>query len=94
MQLELVNHTLYRVRRGQSAEEIACAFGVPPAVLAAENGLSAQPEEGQLLRIPAADCHLYRVQGGDSMSGLCGSRARFLAHNRCDALYPAQIVRL
>lgn len=92
--MELSYPEFYRVKRGQTLEEIARAFGLPPRVLAAENCLKAPPEEGEILRLPQETGNLYRVRGGESRAALCGSRERFLARNGTELLYPFQLVRL
>ena len=53
MKLEFDPGEFYRVKKGQGLREIALAFRVPPRVLAVFNGLETEPEEGQILRIPA-----------------------------------------
>ena len=74
----------YRVKEGQKLMEIAAAFGVPPRLLAAVNGLEGEPDAG----------NLYTVRGGESKSLLCGSPARFFEKNRTHCLYPGQRVLL
>ena len=83
----------YRVKEGQTLLEIAAAFGVPPRLLAAVNGLEGEPEAGRVLFVPAAG-NLYTVRGGESKSLLCGSPARFFEKNRTHCLYPGQTVLL
>ncbi len=93
MELSLVRPALYRVKRGQTAEEIAKTFGIPCRVLAAYNGLRAPPAAGALLAIPPAE-DLYRVQGGETKSLLCGSPERFAEKNATAFFYPGQEVCL
>ena len=83
----------YRVKRGQNLSEIAATFGVPARLLAAVNRLAGEPEEGQVLSIPAAG-NLYTVRGGESKSLLCGSPAQFFEKNQTNCLYPGQQVLL
>ena len=83
----------YRVKEGQKLMEIAAAFGVPPRLLAAVNGLEGEPEAGQVLLLPAAG-NVYTVRGGESKSLLCGSPARFFEKNQTHCLYPGQTVLL
>ncbi|MDE6274339.1 MAG: LysM peptidoglycan-binding domain-containing protein [Clostridiales bacterium] len=94
MKLELVLCEYYRVKRGQSLSEIARTFHLPPRVLAGENALHSEVEEGQVLRIPKQAGNLYRVGGGESMTLLCGSKENFCARNSTDCLYPTQEVIL
>lgn len=94
MNLEFCRQKLYRVKRGQTVREIALAFGMPPRVLAAENGLTKEAEEGQILMIPQAERNLYVVQGGESMSKLCGSKENFTGLNKTERLYPSQVIFL
>ncbi len=92
MKLDLSRPGYYRVKRGQSLREIARVFLIPPRVLAAVNGLTAEPEEGQILSIPPSGGHLYVVRGGESKRLLCGSDEAFERKNFTSRLYPAQIV--
>ena len=93
MELLLVRPERYRVRRGQTLEQIAEVFGTTPRLLAACNHLTAPPEEGELLILPPAG-NRYAVRGGESKSLLCGSPAAFCARNATQALSPGQIVVL
>lgn len=94
MELEFCRNELYRVKKGQGIREIAVAFGVPPRVLAKENGLTREAEEGQILQIPRLRRNLYTVRGGESKALLCGSDEAFEQRNRTKCLYPTQIVFL
>lgn len=94
MELQLCRSVLYRVKKGQSVREIALTFGMPPRVLAAENALTREVTEGQILTIPQERCNLYTVRGGESKSLLCGSDEAFESRNRTKCLYPAQVVFL
>ncbi len=94
MELEFREQTYYRVKRGQNLALIAAAFSLPPRLLAEENGLKAEVEEGQILHIPKESRNLYLVRGGESMTELCGSKENFEKRNRTTCLYPTQIVFL
>ena len=93
MELRLLRRPYYRVKRGQTLSEIARAFGVTPRLLAACNHLKGEPFAGQVLAIPPSG-DLYRVQGGESRTLLCGSPARFFERNATHCLYPGQEVLL
>lgn len=93
MELRLLRRPYYRVKRGQTLSEIARAFGVTPRLLAACNHLKGEPFAGQVLAIPHSG-NLYRVQGGESRTLLCGSPARFFERNATHCLYPGQEVLL
>ena len=93
MELQLIRPQTHRVCRGQTLASIARAFGVPPRLLAAQNALACEVEEGQLLTIPPAG-NLYRVQGGESCTLLCGSVENFQKRNGTKFLYPTQEVLL
>lgn len=94
MKAEYRNCEFYRVKKGQRVREIACAFGLPPRVLARENGLTEEAEEGQILKIPQERRNLYLVQGGESKTVLCGSAENFEKRNGTTRLYPTQIIFL
>ena len=94
MKLSLKKPQLYRVKRGQTLEEIAEAFGVPPSLLIAKNSLSSAPESGQVLLIPQERGNLYTVRGGESKTLLSGSPQRFEEKNGTARLYIGQTVYL
>ena len=94
MKLSLKKPQYYRVKRGQTLEEIARAFGVPPSLLIAQNSLASAPEAGQVLFIPRERGNLYTVRGGESKTLLCGSPARFEERNGTVRLYIGQTVWL
>lgn len=93
MELRLHRPACWRVRHNQTLEGIARTFGVTARLLAAENGLSSEPSEGQVLIIPPS-ANLYVTQGGESRTLLCGSVDRFLRRNATARLYPGQEVML
>ena len=94
MKLILSRPELYRVKHGQTLTDTAACFRVPLPLLCRSNNLSAEPEEGEILRLPPAGGDLYRVQGGESRTLLCGSEESFFARNGTRALYPSQRVYL
>ena len=94
MKLELVSCEYYSVKRGQTLCSVARAFGMPPRVLAEENGLKDEVVAGQILRIPAVQGNFYRIAGGESMTFLCGSKENFVRRNGTDCIYPLQEVLL
>ncbi len=94
MELSLPVPRVYRMKRGQTLRSVALAFGLPPALLAARNGLTKDPGEGTVLLIPQERGDLYTVKGGESATLLCGSPARFFERNGTRALYPGQTVLL
>lgn len=77
----------YKVKSGQTIEEIAKAFGVSAYLLAKENELNKQPCAGQMLKIPTARGNSYLVRAGDSKKLLCGSEERYKKINGTDILY-------
>ena len=93
MKLSLRQPTLYRVKRGQSLQEIALAFGCTPQLLVARNALTEEPKAGAVLKIPPAG-NLYTVRGGESKTLLCGSPARFEELNGTAHFYVGQLVVL
>ncbi len=94
MKLELEQKTYYRLKRGQSLADVANVYGVPPRVLASLNLLKEEPQEGQVLQIPAERRDLYTVHGGESKAMLCGSEKNFEERNRTKWLYIGQTVWL
>jgi len=93
MELILSRNRYYRVKRGQTLEIIASAFGIPPRLLASKNQLHEEIVTGQVLILPDS-CNLYEVKGGESKRILCGSEEAFEEKNGTALLYPAQIVSL
>ena len=94
MKLSLKRPQFYRVKRGQTLEEIARAFGLPPSLLIAQNNLTSAPEAGQVLLLPQEHGNLYTVRGGESKTLLCGSPERFQERNGTARLYIGQTVYL
>lgn len=92
--LELVRGDYIRVRKGQTLAAIAETYSLPPRLIAAENALTEEVTEGQILRLPHTECNLYTVRGGESKTLLCGSPETFERLNRTQRLYPGQKVFL
>ena len=84
----------YQVKKGQGLREIARYFSVSERLLARENGLSAPPCAGQILRIPKARGNAYTVQAGDTKALLCGSEENYEKMNGTDIFYIGMQVRI
>ena len=84
----------YRVKKGQTLQDIASAFSCPERLLAVFNGLTEEVREGEVLFIPERKGNLYTVRGGESKTLLCGSREAFEKKNCTNCLYPTQTVLL
>lgn len=93
MELSFNYRLYYQVKRGQSLESVAYAFGVTPRILAAENKLEKELVCGQVLKIPAT-CNLYEIKGGEQKELLCGSVQAYAEKNKTTCLYPTQIVSI
>ena len=91
--LRLVRPAYFRLRRGQTLDLAARTFSLPPRVLAAANALDREPEEGQVLFLPAGG-NLYRVRGGETKKLLSGRDRSFEEKNYTKRLYPLQEVLL
>ncbi len=94
MDLSLERPAFYRVKRGQTICSVAKTYHIPPRLLAAENSLTEELSEGQVLRIPPAEGHLYVVRGGESKTLLCGSPENFRKKNGTDCFYIGQTILL
>ena len=92
--LKIKRVKFYRVKGGQTVEEIAAAFSVSTWLLVKENGLIKQPFAGQILRIPDEVGNRYTVQAGDSKALLCGSKEEFAKKNGTDVFYIGMCVRI
>ena len=84
----------YRVKKGQTLSEIASVFRVPPCLLAKQNNLTQEVQEGQVLSIPVCGRDRYVVHGGESKTLLCGSKENYESRNGTKCLYPTQVVYL
>ena len=92
--LKRIECKLYKVKHGQTLEEIAAYFCVAPRLLGWENGLKAQPYAGQILAVPTQKGNAYIVKEGDSKALLCGSEERFEALNGTSDFYVGMRVRI
>ena len=77
----------YRVKEGQTLQEIAEYFSLSPFLLARENGLEKEPSCGRILFIPTEKGNFYTVQEGDTKALLCGSDEAFARKNGTDVFY-------
>ena len=84
----------YRVKKGQTLEEIAEYFSVSERLLVKENGLTEAPFAGQILTIPTERGNAYTVQEGDTKALLCGSEENFYRKNGTDVFYIGMRVRI
>ena len=84
----------YKVKEGQTLDDVARAFCVSTWVLVKENGLIAPPKCGSVLYIPACSGNVYIAKAGDTKTLLCGSEERYLRQNGTDVLYPGMRVIL
>ena len=94
VKLLLKESGFYRVKRGQTLQMIARAFSCPERLIAAQNGLTEDVGEGEIVLIPKTEGNLYTVRGGESKALLSGSDERFFEKNKTDCLYPTQKVIL
>ena len=92
--LKIKRAKFYVVKKGQGLEEIAAAFSVSVWLLVKENGLTAQPFAGQILRIPDETGNEYTVQAGDTKDLLCGSKERYAQKNGTDIFYIGMKIRI
>jgi serine/threonine protein phosphatase PrpC len=92
--LTRVEWQFYQVKKGQSLTEIAEYFSVSERLLARENGLSAPPCAGQILRVPKARGNAYTVQAGDTKALLCGGEENYQKKNGTDIFYIGMQVRI
>ena len=84
----------YKVKGGQTIEEIAAAFSVSAWLLVKENHLTTQPYAGQILAIPSQTGDLYTVQAGDTKGLLCGGKDGYKQKNGTDVFYIGMRVRI
>ena len=86
---------LYVVREGDTAQSVCAAFGIPPALLIAENKLKEFPPAGSMLVLPLA-AKTYVVQAGDTVESICRKfgigEGEFLRLNGCSYVFPTQRV--
>lgn len=92
--LKIKRTKFYKVKSGQSLEEIAAAFSVSAWLLVKENGLTKQPFAGQILKIPDEVGNEYTVQAGDSKVLLCGNEERYVQKNGTGVFYIGMKIRI
>lgn len=87
---------LYRVQRGDTLRSVCARFSLPPALVAAKNGLRAFPPEGSILLLPEAAGETYLVRPGETLVSVCKkfcmTEEEFSARNGCSYVYPMQLV--
>lgn len=93
-ELRLEIPKFYKVKEGQTLEEIAATFRLPPALLVFENALKSEVGAGEVLKIPEPNGNLYTVQAGDTKLLLSGGEENFRRKNGTDLLYPEMKVFL
>ena len=91
--LKLKEQKWYKVKRGQTLPSIAKGLKTTVYALVAENSLTEEVHEGQLLRVPE-NRPLYTVQAGDDKATLCGSEKAYEQRNGTKVFYPGMRVRL
>ncbi|MBO7298122.1 MAG: LysM peptidoglycan-binding domain-containing protein [Clostridia bacterium] len=84
----------YKVKKGQTLQGIAVAFCLSPHVLARENGLKNEVQEGQILCIPPCRGNAYTANATDTPVLLCGSEENFHKKNGMVKVYPGMRVIL
>lgn len=94
VKLLLKEQSVYRVKKGQTLNDLQNAFCIPARLIAIENALTEELRGGEVLFIPEAKGNLYVVRGGESKTLLCGSEERFFEKNKTNCLYPAQKILL
>ena len=92
--LQLERKEYYRVKDGQTLQDVAKAYNVSARVLAQENGLKSEIRAGQILRVPLQRSgNAYTAREGESKALLCGSEENYKNKNG-DVLYPGMRVIL
>lgn len=92
--LTLKRPQFYKVKAGQTLQEIADNFHLPATLIIQENALRQPPQAGEILYLPNVKGNLYTVQAGDSKRLLCGSDENYKNRNGTDILYPTMRVFL
>ena len=77
----------YKVKSGQTLQEIAEFYSLSPSLLARENALQEEVRAGQILKIPSEYGNAYIVQAGDTKDLLCGSAEIYRKKNGTDVFY-------
>lgn len=85
-ELKLARPHFYRVKRGQTAEQISRVFGCPVQDCA----------EGDIIIIPRTQCFAYSARVGDSFSSVaakfCADEAELEEINGGGAVYPTRVL--
>ena len=85
--LKLRNVEYYKVKKGQTIEEIAEFFCVAERNIVLLNGLCEAISEGQIIKIPKERGNRYTVREGDTKILLCGSEESYFKKNGTDVFY-------
>ena len=91
--LHFIEKRIYKVKQGQTLRSLSSEISSTPYILIAENDLTEELYEGQLLYLPPP-ASLYTVQAGDGKRLLCGSEEGYKKKNKTDVFYPGQCVVL
>ena len=86
--LTLQRAQFYKVKQGQTLQQIAQAFGLPVTLIIQANALTAPVYGGQILFLPNVTGNLYTVQAGDYKDLLSGNAEHYCRRNGTDILYP------
>ena len=93
-ELKRIDFEFYQVKAGQTLREIAVYFNVSEFALARLNGLTDEPQFGQVLEIPKERGNAYVARAEDTKSRLCGSDEAYERKNGTSVLYPSMRVIL
>ena len=91
--LKIGKMELYKVKLGDTLKGLSEQLPTTMYALIAENGLTTELTEGQILRLPTR-ADLYTVQAGDTKTLLCGSDEAYRKRNGTDVFYLGMRVRL
>lgn len=83
--LKLSDDEYYRVKKGDSAAEIAIEHGCPLGLLCRINALKGEVEAGDIIIIPRGILHT--VEAGDGKKKLCGSEEKYREMNGTDCFF-------
>ena len=87
---------LYRVQEGDTLQSVCARFALPPALVAARNGLHSFPPAGALLLLPDVRGKTYTVCAGETLAAVCEkfglTEESFCRMNACSYVYPTQLV--
>lgn len=91
--LKLIEKRLYKVKKGQTIKSLSAELSTTPYAIIAQNGLTAELFEGQLINLPRPT-DVYTVQAGDTKELLCGGGDAYREKNGTDVFYLGQRVCL